>query len=68
MAYVVKKQSKPEPKQPKARTNNPWSEEGWSVAAQQKLIRSIGPTGAAGVAAAVGCTLTSTAPNPEAYR
>ncbi len=63
MAYVVKKNPKPT-EQPKARINNPWSAEGWDQRRQASLIRAMGPK-AAQIAAAQGCTLTSTAPNPE---
>lgn len=44
---------------------DPWSRNGWSITEQGRLVRSIGTTKPAAIAAAVGCTLGSTHPNPN---
>jgi hypothetical protein len=54
-------------KTPKAKDhkNNPFHKSNWSLAAQGKLIRAIGPEKAAAIAAAVGVTIGATKPNPN---
>jgi hypothetical protein len=45
---------------------NPWSKEGWNVTKQGALVKSIGETKAAAIAAAAGSKIGATKPN-EAY-
>jgi hypothetical protein len=44
---------------------NPWSAEGWNSELQAKIVANLGPRAAAGIAASVGCLLTSKEPNRE---
>ena len=44
--------------------NNPWSAKGWNVTRQGQLTRAAGEKKAAEMAAAVGCKLGATRPNP----
>jgi hypothetical protein len=45
--------------------NNPFSAAGWNVSRQGQLVKAMGEKKAADIAAAVGCTLGSTKPNPH---
>jgi hypothetical protein len=48
----------------KDHSTNPWSRGGWSLRKQGELIRAAGEAKAAQIAAAVGCKIGSTKPNP----
>jgi hypothetical protein len=43
---------------------NPWSAAGWNVTAQMGVHKRLGETKAIAIAAAAGCKLGSTRPNP----
>jgi hypothetical protein len=45
--------------------SNPWSKEGFNLTAQMKLVKAIGETKAAAIAAAAGCKLGDTKHNPD---
>ncbi len=45
-------------------STNPFSAKGWSISKQGQIVKAMGEAKAAQVAAAVGCTLGSTRPNP----
>ena len=48
-----------------ARKSNPWSAEGWSLARQGDLVKTLGQEKAAAIAASAGCKIGSTRPNPK---
>jgi hypothetical protein len=43
---------------------NPWSAKGWNLTKAAALVKSLGPAKASAIAASVGCTFSSTRPNP----
>jgi hypothetical protein len=48
----------------KAAKDNPWSAEGWNLTTQSHVWKTLGETKAQEIAAAAGCVLGSTKPNP----
>jgi hypothetical protein len=45
--------------------NNPFHKSNWNISAQGKLLRAVGPTKCAAIAAAVGSRIGDTRPNPD---
>jgi len=48
----------------KAGKDNPWSAEAWNTTQQSRVYKTLGETKAKAIAAAAGCVLGSTKPNP----
>jgi hypothetical protein len=53
-----------DPNKKKSGGDNPWKAGNWNVTKQAQLVKSLGTKRAAGIAAAAGCRIGSTKPNP----